>query len=108
MSQYIRSQIRKGALGADEEVVDYLRPDRSFQWQNGGLCMDVRNGAKVDPDACEGNYRDWYKAQQAATAAKAAGLPPPGPTVTSKHPAWLLPAAVVGIGLLGFLVLKKG
>lgn len=108
MSQYIQSQIRKGALGADEEVVDYLHPDRPFQWQNGGLCMDVRNGSKVDSDACEGSYKGWYKAQQAAIAAKAAGLPPPRPTATSKQPAWLLPAAVVGIGLLGFLVLKKG
>lgn len=106
MSQYIRSQIRKGALGADD-VVDYLNPDRAFQWQPGGLCMDVRNGAKVDSDACEGNYQDWYKAQEAAKAAKAAGLPPPRPVAYSKQPAWMLPAVIGGIGLLGILLLKK-
>lgn len=103
MSQYIRSQIIKsGALGS----VDYINPDRPFQWQTGGGCMDIRNGAKVDTDACEGNYPDWYKAQQAAKAAKAAGLPPPRPG--SSMPKWVIPAAIGGGALVLLLVMKKG
>jgi hypothetical protein len=85
-------------------AVDYLNPSRPFQWQTGGTCMDVRNGAKVDPDACEGNYPDWYKAQQAAKRAKAAGLPPP---TASSTPKWVVPVAVVSVGLLALIMLRK-
>lgn len=84
-------------------MVNYLKPSRPFQWQNGGLCLDVRDGSKVDPDGCEGEYPAWYKAQQAAKAAKAAGLPVPS---TSSRPAWMIPAAIGGAVLLAVILLK--
>jgi hypothetical protein len=82
--------------------VDYLNPSRPFQWQTGGLCLDVRSGAKVDPDACEGEYPAWYQAQKAA---KPAGLPMPS---RSSQPAWMLPVMIGGAALLLVLMLKKG
>lgn len=113
MSQYIRSQVRSGALGALRRgalgAVDYLNPDPSFaaHWVSGGDCVGNKSGTKVDPDACEGEYSDWYKAQQAVVTAKAAGIAPPTRYVRSTLPSWAMPAAVAGGALLLVLVLKK-
>lgn len=39
---------------------------RHWQWQSDGTCRDVRNlKLDIDPDACEGSFKDWAVAESA-------------------------------------------